>query len=471
MYASNEIQEKFSIINAVLFRTMPFFANLLPFLKIVVGKSKSRYGHCSVDGIITLNTEHVLNDPVEEIINTICHEIMHLVTGDHQRGQLLYDEINSKYKVEHEKFFIFLNYVFDAIIDDLLLQGMKNYNYTRFKQLSKLTYINDRYKEEHVRKLMEIAKPIADKISNQIQIKNKDKIKIKFEFDNIATTNYNITTEGGVTVLEFDNEFIASAVASLLQLQMQGSRGGCLNQNDNGSCQVIWSGSQYDPVKWQNEEERRSVIKQASEAAKLAGNMPGGLLILVDELTKPKVNWKRFIKQLVSHKLSIWVSTYAKKSRRCKPGEKLPGMKHFGTPKVVIALDNSGSISKDELIQFLSEIVSMVKQHNVDTIDIFPFDSVVYGPIQIRSKAGIRSKLSKIDGGGGTYIKPFVDIVTKDPKYKITNDDICIIFTDGGIFDLNNIEVISFFRKVRPIVVTTHEIVYPQYAKNIKVVV
>ena len=214
MYASNEIQEKFSIINAALFRTMPFFANLLPFLKIVVGKSKSRYGHCSVDGIITLNTEHVLNDPVEEIINTICHEIMHLVTGDHQRGQLLYDEINSKKNERNIIFFIFLNYVFDAIIDDLLLQGMKNYNYTRFKQLSKLTYINDRYKEEHVRKLMEIAKPIADKILNQIQIKNKDKIKIKFEFDNIATTNYNITTEGGVTVLEFDNEFIASAVAS-----------------------------------------------------------------------------------------------------------------------------------------------------------------------------------------------------------------------------------------------------------------
>lgn len=191
----------------------------------------------------------------------------------------------------------------------------------------------------------------------------------------------------------------------------------------------------------ETEEYWRKALCDALVEAKMAGRLPGEVERIIDELIKPKQNWKEIVrKELVSGLGRTVISSWQIPSRK-NPG--YPGIKHLGLPNIRIYIDTSFSIGKGELGQFLG-IVFEVSRDRAKLI-IVPWDAKVYPPIVIRKLSDIRALQFKgIPGGGGTVIAPALTEGLKSTKL----GDISMVLTDGFIADWQNGETQELFRKI-----------------------
>ena len=174
---------------------------------------------------------------------------------------------------------------------------------------------------------------------------------------------------------------------------------------------------------------KEEIYKAYIEQKKI-GTVPFGLTRIVNELLKPKVDWRILLRQILRSGLGkIYISTYRRKSRKHPD---LPGLKKFTNPTVHILVDTSGSISEEELTQFISEVHSICSSNKVF---VYPFDARTYDIIEARSKFEVISKvLPKLKGGGGTEIADSLEKTIERINYM----DIVVILTDGYIYDLDN---------------------------------
>ena len=110
----------------------------------------------------------------------------------------------------------------------------------------------------------------------------------------------------------------------------------------------------------------------------------------------------------------------SKFSRRYGPPN--PGLKLKPRPEAVVALDVSGSIGNTELEGFIGEISCIVNQTGA-TAQIFPFDTRVREPLDIRTGTEL-ANLTINDVGGGTNY----DCLASEELF---SGQTLIIFTDG----------------------------------------
>jgi predicted metal-dependent peptidase len=104
----------------------------------------------------------------------------------------------------------------------------------------------------------------------------------------------------------------------------------------------------------------------------------------------------------------------------------LPAMRKPAPPPVAVIVDTSGSISRKDIVDFLSEVDGIARANGVaHGLYVIPCDAAV-GPIQkIKSRGMIESL--ELPGGGGTDL-----VVGIEAACKITPiPRVLIIFTDG----------------------------------------
>lgn len=150
------------------------------------------------------------------------------------------------------------------------------------------------------------------------------------------------------------------------------------------------------------------------------GYLPSSLVSIIDEIInrKPIVNWKHELRQFANSKYSEQIKfTRRRESKRYEGG---PALKHKRKSSILVAIDTSGSVSNDELIEFLTEIDHINKTGNV--ISIVCFDASVKEPYLYKG-----DKKLKITGRGGTDFEPVIEYYDEHNKIY----DSCIIFTDG----------------------------------------
>jgi predicted metal-dependent peptidase len=179
-----------------------------------------------------------------------------------------------------------------------------------------------------------------------------------------------------------------------------------------------------------SEEEKKALqdeIKQAViQAAQSAGpDVPESVKRMISELIAPKMDWRDVLRtQLESSLRSDF--TFMRPSKRS--GEVIfPGMNKDEELNVAIFLDTSGSISKDMLRDFLSEVQGIMDQYQSYKIVIAQFDTGVYGVETFTSDDGRTMRDYELVGGGGTDF----DVVF---NYMAENDitpDQMVMFTDG----------------------------------------
>jgi len=207
-------------------------------------------------------------------------------------------------------------------------------------------------------------------------------------------------------------------------------------------------GDEEDMGKSKDDVERRvkKKIVEASVIAKSIGSLPAELERLVNEILRPKVDWRRLIRSAVVKGLGKRIRRTWSRPNKKLP-DKLPGRETLRSGRVVVLVDTSGSISERELKQFVSEVYEVARE--VANVVVIPWDATVYEPIAINSPSDVRR--IKLRGGGGTVIGPALELVDR----KFSNSDIIIILSDWHIYDLYSSERLLRKYSSKIIAVTT----------------
>lgn len=111
----------------------------------------------------------------------------------------------------------------------------------------------------------------------------------------------------------------------------------------------------------------------------------------------------------------------------------LSGTRRKRSTKLIIAIDESGSIEKDEYNYFMSEIKSVVSQFSCE-VHLVEFTSAVENHERFREGRFIHSdafkRMKTTRHTGGTCFQPVFDLISENPK--IHKRDCCLVMlTDG----------------------------------------
>jgi predicted metal-dependent peptidase len=189
----------------------------------------------------------------------------------------------------------------------------------------------------------------------------------------------------------------------------------------NGDPQL--SGAKPILVPGQLESQWQARVASAAQAARMQGRLPAALERLVDDLLAPKISYK----QLLADYMQRIQQDYAWgpfDRRHIHAGSYLPSVSGYGIQEIVVAIDTSGSISDNELAQFLAEVHG-VASVNVSQLHIVFCDADVHDWCTI-SMSDPLPKL-KPHGGGGTDFRPVFDEVHR----RNINPAVLLYLTDG----------------------------------------
>jgi predicted metal-dependent peptidase len=148
-------------------------------------------------------------------------------------------------------------------------------------------------------------------------------------------------------------------------------------------------------------DEIRNAVMQAAKSAG-AGGTPGGVKRMLQELVEPQMDWR----EILNMKLQSVVKsdfTWARCSRKMQSsGIYLPAADTTVKVKAAVAIDCSGSMSNEMLRDLASEVKGIMQQFNDFELDLWCFDTSVYGYAQFTPDNIDDIDSYDIKGGGGT---------------------------------------------------------------------
>jgi predicted metal-dependent peptidase len=188
-----------------------------------------------------------------------------------------------------------------------------------------------------------------------------------------------------------------------------------------------------------------------------AGRKPAWATIVLDEILKPKLNWKRLLRRALSKGIGKKVKrTWTRPSRKYSL---FPGKELLKSSDIIVLMDTSGSIDIDTLKQFMGEVYAIA--HESSNIYVLMFDATVYEPIRIDRPSDI--KKIKITGRGGTMINDALKLLSR----RYDNAEEIVILSDWDIADLDEDEVEEKLRRyANRIIAVTTLLKPPEYIKN-----
>jgi predicted metal-dependent peptidase len=171
---------------------------------------------------------------------------------------------------------------------------------------------------------------------------------------------------------------------------------------------------------WEQDELMTALVNENIRGINSWGTLPGNLVEQIIASTKARIDYR---KVLAGFRASI--ITQARRLTRMRPNRRsgfdAMGSRHDFTTGIIIGVDVSGSISKENLRHFYTTINNFF-QYGIQFIDVVQFDTSL-GEVQTLTKA---SEHICITGRGGTDFQPFINFVASHPEY-----DGAIIYTDG----------------------------------------
>jgi len=174
----------------------------------------------------------------------------------------------------------------------------------------------------------------------------------------------------------------------------------------------------------------RDEIKEAMVAAAQAagaGKVPAGIQRMISSFTEPKMDWRQMLRMNIQSilKSNFSFSRPNRMSQHC--GAILPGMMNEETIDVSVAIDMSGSISDKMAMDFLSEVKGIMDEYQDFKLDLWTFDTQVYGYQRFTGDTADEILSYKCQGGGGTDF----DVNYEFMKEEGIEPKRFIMFTDG----------------------------------------
>ena len=177
-------------------------------------------------------------------------------------------------------------------------------------------------------------------------------------------------------------------------------------------------------------DEIKEGMMTAAQAAG-AGNTPGEITRMIQELTEPKMNWREILQQQIQSTIKNDF-TFSRPNRKgWHTGAILPGQDFDETIDISVGIDMSGSIGNSQATDFLSEVQGIMDQYQDYNIKVWCFDTKVYNEQDFTSDNGEVLQDYEIVGGGGTdFMANWTYMKENDIQPKKF-----IMFTDGYAWD------------------------------------
>lgn len=197
----------------------------------------------------------------------------------------------------------------------------------------------------------------------------------------------------------------------------QGDQQSGQGQDDSGAHEVepfVGEDGESAPTADEVEEAKESnqvLLAQAAQAARRAGSLGADLERAIDDVLAPKVDWRDVLQRFIRARAKDDYSWSRPNRRFAWQGMILPSLQSQKLGTVVLVLDTSGSIRREQLTAFQAEVHSIFEQIRPSEVvvlyaDICVKSSAHFGPfdeIQLQAK-----------GGGGTKFQPTFDWINRE---------------------------------------------------------
>lgn len=169
------------------------------------------------------------------------------------------------------------------------------------------------------------------------------------------------------------------------------------------------------------EEWNRATI-QAAKVAKDKGNLPAEIKRMIEEIINPKINWKQilrdFLRELAENDYNFAIPNV----RYFETTDfYLPSLKSETAGNVVFAVDTSGSITGENLSEFIAEAQSCLDELSPKKLTVISCDARIH---EIETYEPGEKIKSNWKGGGGTDFRPVFRHLENE------NPDVLIYLTD-----------------------------------------
>ncbi len=186
-----------------------------------------------------------------------------------------------------------------------------------------------------------------------------------------------------------------------------------------GNTKITMSESDYEKLKkqWQDTMFSAATAQKEHEAreSQAAGCIPSAIQRLIDDLSKPKANWKAFLRRACTQIINRRYTFRTPNKALFSQGWTLPGFRdRHNKLDIAVFVDTSGSVQEEQLTAFVSEMQGMLAAFPRYKVHVNCFDgAVVEDSVMVLEKssgpagwadvkANIMKFIGKIGGGGGT---------------------------------------------------------------------
>ena len=178
----------------------------------------------------------------------------------------------------------------------------------------------------------------------------------------------------------------------------------------------------------QLDEQWKSRLAAAAQAARQAGKLSQSMMRLVDNLLAPQLPWRALLARYMMNAARDDYS-FQRTSRReaGNPGDAMMPRLYSQGVNVIVLLDTSGSVTRDELQEFLSEIDALKAQVRADvTLHACDDKLAEAGPWRYAMWESVQLP-EEIAGGGGTDFRPAFEWIQREHL----SPDLLVYFTDA----------------------------------------
>jgi len=392
-------REKITRARVLMGKEQPFFAYMVLKLKPIEKKEIETIG-ININGNLYYNPEWIKNIGEDtELKSILTHEVLHLVFNHLIRQGIRNQEM--------------FNIASDICINNMLY----NNGFEIIK--GALNPINNRIKIGK-KEIVDIDKKSAEKIYEELydelkkNIKN-NKIYVYFDSDE--------SNDG-------EGESGSQGSNKKQKKGKENNKKECSGKGNNkkelkGFDVHILSDGKETATKEQQKKWKRMIV-EATTYAKNIGKLPAGMERLVEELIDEKINWKELLYRYVTNELNYdWTYSYPSKKSQAT-GIYLPSLKKENID-IIVSIDTSGSISKEELSSFICEIINLGKSFNNLKITLIVCDCEIKDTFELTNGNIEKAQELLIKGGGGTSHIPVYNWIEEN----MPNAKLLINFTDG----------------------------------------
>jgi len=163
---------------------------------------------------------------------------------------------------------------------------------------------------------------------------------------------------------------------------------------------------------------------EAAAVAKHQGMFPLGIARVIGELAYPRLNWHQLLHQYIKQRSSDDYDWMRPDKRLLQYGVYYPSSKSEML-KIAVAVDTSGSVSDEQLDEFLAEMRNILQSFSSFQARLLACDAAVHADMMAVHDSDFEPFLKCLSGGGGTDFRPVFSKIDDDPP------EVLVYLTDG----------------------------------------